>query len=129
MGRALTADEICRIISASAQAQVRELRFGDLHIQWGKQTPLVVPAPRPSPQRVGRRFAGGEPPAPSEQATPEPNHDQLNQEGLEQEELRLREQQIEDLLLTDPAYAEQLITEGQLGEVPDEPGRDVGEDS
>lgn len=44
----------------------------------------------------------------------EPNHTEQARASLEMEELRLREQQLDELLITDPEEAERMIASGEL---------------
>lgn len=54
---------------------------------------------------------------PAATALADSNHAEQQREALELEELRTREAQIEELLITDPLRAEEMIREGDLEEL------------
>lgn len=110
----LTAADICAIIKTCGEAGVVRLRFQDLRLSFDKPSKDTRP-PAPEPFWVG--------PGPTElpltvATMTAPEHDQIQNDGLVSDELAVREQQIEDLLITDPAKAEELIAQGEL--TPDE---------
>lgn len=81
-----------------------ELSFGPLTVSFGKQTREtyydVEKGPRTTPAT----------------AIAEPNHIKQSADALEQDEIRLREEEIAELLITDPLRAEELIRDGELEE-------------
>jgi hypothetical protein len=93
---------VCAIIESSAKNGVRLLKLADLHIEFG-----------PAPFSLGSPYPITPTPA---AAVAEPNHERISQEGLEAEELRTREDQIAELLLTDPLAAEEMMRLGELQE-------------
>lgn len=112
----LSADEICRILEASAKAGVRVLKFGTLEATF---EPSGVVPPTATDQRPA-------PPTPAAEIA-EPNHERQTRESIELDELALREDQVGELLLSDPLEAERLISEGELGD--NERRSDDGEDA
>lgn len=107
----LSADSICRILEVSAQAGVSELKFGDLHVTFGKPAetritgsplgyPFVPQAPTPEPVTV----------------LTEEEHKKISKGALEVEEVRARERQLADLLITDPSKYEELLRNGDLSD-------------
>src|SRR5574343_337877 len=101
--KALSSEDVCRIIEASAKHGVRLLKLADLHIELGPT------APSPYAPLL-------ETPTPAA-AVAEPDHERISKEGLAAEELQTREDQIAELILTDPLAAEEMI---RLGELEDE---------
>lgn len=98
-------EEVCRILEVSARSGVRLLKLADLHVEFGEVPEPVSPgALAPAPDGA------------------EPNHERISKEGLEAEELRTREDQIAELVLTDPLAAEEMIRLGELDD--DEEGFD-----
>lgn len=100
----LTVDEVCRILDASARTGVSLLKLGDLHVEFGRKEP--EPSRVPSPLRPDAIPA-------AEMAVL-----QLKEQNrsTELDELQLREDQIAELLLTDPLAAEEMIRNGDLEE-------------
>lgn len=102
----MSSEEVCRILRTCAAVGVTELKLGALSVTLG------------TPPRSG---AGVSPRENTESATPateiaEPNHLLQSRESLTQREVDLREDQIAELLLTDPIEAERMISEGELEE-------------
>lgn len=101
----LSSLDICTIIEACAENQVTKLKYGDLYLELGRQTPRdTVPTQTVSP--------GTE--------IPEINHDKITQESIETDEVKLREAEIAELMLTDPRRAEEMIENGELEDDTDE---------
>ncbi len=102
----LSSSEVCLILKECANAGVLELKFGTLSVSFGKSPKgqdILEPrehvvAPKPAAEMV------------------EVNHKQQTKESLAQMECELREDQIAELLITDPLEAERLIAEGDLEE-------------
>lgn len=116
----LDAVGICTIIKACDEHKVSTLKFGDLEISFG---------PKAENQPIQGEVKS--PPAPvltyyqkPEAEISEAQHKLNNEEGLRQAELELREQQIEELLITDPRRAEELLENGDLEDADDESGDD-----
>lgn len=101
----MTATEVCSILEASSRLHVRVLKFGDLQVEFAPLAPEPTPAPLP--------LEGGATPG---AALPVAQHEAQDTEALLQEELRLREQQVDELILTDPLAAEELIRDGDAEE-------------
>jgi hypothetical protein len=98
-----TAEDVCRIIKACSEAKVTSFQDGNLRISW------EITSPSPGPR-------AGDSPLPVATLT-EPQHDEITKAALEVEELRLRETQLEDLAIDDPAEMERRIHAGELGDV------------
>lgn len=98
----LSGDEICKIIEACSKRRVSKLEFGPLKLDF--QPPVhacVNKAPGPAqpdsnPENILRE------------------QEQKSKEAIEEEEIRLREEQIAELWLTNPAEAERLMELGEL---------------
>lgn len=116
--KSLDPDQIARIIEASALHGVTLLKFGDLEIWFG---PHVKPGTTPA--HPSAEVPNVETPihTPVAEMT-EKQHDDANAKAIEQNEIDLREQQIAELLITDPEEAEKLIRQGELQDADDESG-------
>ncbi len=108
----LSADDVCAIIRACGEAEVVRLRFGDLRLSFEKPTNNPRP-PSPNPWELG---PGSEATAPLPETPAAMEHSEIEKETLAADSLALRRAQIEDLLLEDPLRAEEMITNGELGE-------------
>jgi hypothetical protein len=103
--KGLTPGDVCAIIKACGESQVRVLKFAGLHLEFepkgsAEQAISVVPAERTP-----------EPPAEA------PAETQLQAEAersLVQDELAYREDEIAQMLIENPMRAEQLLTDGGL---------------
>jgi len=89
--------EISDIIDLCKRAGVSKFSLGDLCLEFGRPTKSELSAT-----------------AASEQALSDEVHLRQTKESLELRELRLRENQLEELLLTDPLKYEELILNGEL---------------
>ena len=103
----LTASEVCDIIGACAKNKVALLQWGELTVRLGVQDPR--PPRIPSPWRPG--------PTPTAAAVVE--QEAQSKVALEQDELQLREAQIDELFLTNPRAAEEMLLSGDLKEEDD----------
>jgi hypothetical protein len=95
----LTAADACLIIETSAKAGVTELSFGDLQISF-------VP-----------KFGQGEEvvsPRMQQEPLTEKQHIKMTKEQIEAEELRMRQEQMEEMLLSDPLQFEEMLQRGEL---------------
>lgn len=90
--------EVCSILKACAEANVTELKFGDLHVFFGASpldAQLSARAPTPEAEI-------------SEQQT------QIERRILEIEEARTKEDLLAEAILQDPSLAEELLISGDL---------------
>jgi hypothetical protein len=94
----LTVDEVCRILIECARTGASELQFRDLHVSFGAQATEIVE------------------PHSSIAAEMAPNHEKMNQDALENDELALREEQMSLLAIENPMAFEQAIMDGELDE-------------
>ncbi len=126
----LTSDDVCAIIEASAKNEVSVLKFGDLHIEFGMNaTQLRKLFPPPDyPVSVGPLSPLSQPPSPAGAAIPETQHDKMNKNAIENEELRLREEEIANAIIENPLLAEELLREGELEDDDDGDGDDESGD-
>lgn len=106
----LAVDALCSIIEACGNANVAELKFGDLYLKMGQKTPisdprslsledsgqLELPLPRPSAKEIAELQA------------------KEAKRALERDEIAIREQQLADMFIEDPAEAERLLIQGEL---------------
>ncbi len=99
----LPTDELCSIITACGGAGVSELKFGDLNITFGlppRQIRFLREANRPPASKTGTAISEIQ--------------EQEAEKALEEDELALRDEQIENLFIEDPVRAEELLERGEL---------------
>jgi hypothetical protein len=99
----LSAESIVDLIKISAASGLTSLKFGDLQLEFG-------------PKKIPDASTASRTEIPDEKAIA-----QLSKEALEDQELALRQEQIDNMLVEDPLRAEELIAQGEL--VPDDDGR------
>lgn len=92
----LNSDEICKIIEACAKAGVSSLKCGPLELSFGKQTE--------SHHSV----------QPAVTEITDDQHRKMTEDAITQDEIRLRKDQIEQMLIENPALAEKLVADGDL---------------
>jgi hypothetical protein len=98
----LTAAAVCDIIQTCARSGVAVLKFRDLEVTFGKLANVDAPlAPEASLP---------------EAEISEPKLRELHEESLNKDVERVREEQLEDLILTNPLEYERLYAAGELGE-------------
>lgn len=95
--KTLSSTDICEIIKTSSQFGVSSLKFGDVEIQFGQKSATT----------------------PIQETTPvteitEKDHERMNKESLEEQEADLRQAQLDQMQIEDPARYEQLIANGEL---------------
>lgn len=115
--KTLAPEEICAIIDACAKNGVATLKFGDLEIQRGPTAQLSE-----NPEPPGSIAPTAHPLNVPVAEMTEKQHAEQNERALLENENALREEQIAELLITDPLAAEKLIAMGELQDVDDEPG-------
>lgn len=103
--KGLTADEVVVILKACGDVQVAVLKFGNLYVRFSRnESP-------PSPEPWGSVAA---PPVPAtEIAVKQAEQARL---AFEQDELALKEEQLQELKLTDPEEYEKHVINGDLDE-------------
>ncbi len=98
----LSAQDICTIVDICARRRVVKLQFGPLLLEFepaaNKRNPTSAPGPA-KPEATEEVIRA--------QTTIENN-------ALESEELRTREDQIAELWITDPLKAEEMLANGEL---------------
>ncbi len=95
----LKTEEVCRILEACAKSGVSELMFRTLTVRFDRpveQTVVKLPDTAPAQVRA--------------------DQEKMAKESLLQDEIQVREDQIADLMITDPVTAEELIRSGELEE-------------
>lgn len=113
----LNADDICRIIEASAKAGVFELSVDDLHLKFGPN-----PAPR---AQIHEPATPSESPSLPRTAIPEPDHEKLTEESIERE-AEIRKQLVYDeLLITNPYEAEMMRARGEITDAEQSDGNGI----
>lgn len=106
----LTAEQVIEIIKVSADKGATSLKLGDLHIAFEVK-------PKESKQNQ------------SEIVLSQAEHDAQTQNAVVQAELDTKEDQIDNMLIEDPARAERLIAMGDLNNVGTDGTDDDGDDS
>ncbi len=97
----LTPGEVCVILKACSDSNVAAIKYGNLNVQFG--LPAVPPAPVLSRN--------------PETALSEEQHRKQGKASLQQDEIRLREEQLALLQIENPLAAEELmLKEGLNGE-------------
>lgn len=99
----LTAPEIHVILKACAEARVRRISMPDLQVEFEPSlgetvnalSPLAAPAPEPA------------------LSVP---HERQNEDALVRDELKLRQDQIQQMMIEDPPEFERLILSGEFEE-------------
>jgi hypothetical protein len=101
----LTTDEICGLIKVCASNGVTSFKLGPLEVSFGlKPQEAIAPWREQSPPVVE---ASGQPPEDSQAAY-------SSEEVLLRDELSTRQDQLAEMLVTDPLEYERLISEGEL---------------
>lgn len=103
----LSTEQVIQIMEASARCGVLILKFQGLYFQFGKKTE-PVPAPPGGPTEHAPKNLVAE--------MTNNQHQKLAAAALEQSELELREEQLEELKITNPVLYEELVNQGELDE-------------
>jgi hypothetical protein len=98
-----TARDLCLIIEACKTHAVAELKFGDLEIRW---TPGLSPLPLAYPSSVES----------IPEAAISATQTKVAEHALEQDEVLMRQEQLEHLKITDPLAYERLMMSGEFGD-------------
>lgn len=102
----LSGEEVCKIIETCAKNKVYSLKCGPLELSFSPAKELSAPGPTipaSNPEKIIQE------------------QQEEQKKAIEEEELDTREDQIADLLLTDPAKAEELMEQGELEPADEEP--------
>lgn len=97
----LTVDDVCRILKASEESGVTKLKFRELVLE----RQIVIAKLTQDPTHT-------------ENAIPPETHKKQNDDALLVDELRVKQDQLQELVFTDPFELERMIADGEL--VPDE---------
>jgi hypothetical protein len=95
----LNAADVRSIIVTCGESNVAKLKFGDLEVEFAPKC---------------------EPPAPKPDSLPAPAaeiaaiQEKVEQSSIECDEIALREEQVAEMMLTNPAQAEELLARGEL---------------
>lgn len=103
----LSTDQAVLLLEASARCGVLVLKFQGLYCEFGKKTePEAAPPGGPTEHA---------PKIPVAEMT-DNQHKKLRKAALEQSELDLREEQLEELKITNPVLYEEMVNQGELDE-------------
>lgn len=117
----LSTAQVCSILKASAKAGVSELKFGNLHVKFGR------PAETPTQDYLEQRFVQQNPAIAPVVNLTEEQHKQLAKLSLEDDELHTREDQLARALVEDPMLYEELLAKGELTDELDDADSDDDE--
>jgi hypothetical protein len=106
--RSLKTSEICTIIEACSQAGVIELKFGDLHVRFAERARSDVTQSLPI--------------IPEAEISDEQTQ-QIATDSLRQDELTLKSERLQQMIIDEPAEFERLLLDGDLI---DEASHDLG---
>lgn len=110
--RVSSAEEVCLIIEACGEAGVAELKFGDLYLRFGTKTePEHQTTHVLTPRVLGTSKKASSPEPAAEIAA---TQSEMAEKSLLADEIALREQELAEMFLTDPARAEELLMQGEL---------------
>lgn len=105
--------QICSIIESCSQHNVTKLKFGDLELEFAAR----------KPEHASPGASAQEPVLPPDAEISEVQAQEEIRE-IEAENVRLREQELAEKLLTDPEAFERQLQEGDLADANDEYGDD-----
>lgn len=117
----LASTDIVRIIKTCARHRVVTLKFGDLDLSFNPQVKTTRQRSTENVEPLSQRDPHVKPPVTE---ITEQEQRTIASESLRLDELALRKQQFSELLITDPAAAEQMLADGELDDVDDELGDD-----
>lgn len=103
-----TSLDLCAIIETCTNHGVRSFEYGSLKLDFGAK---LAPPGSSATHPVGDEIPA---PHPAGDAIPAPDHDKINQETLEADELRFREEELLNAPIENPVLAEQLLIDGEL---------------
>ena len=105
----LNADSICRILESCAKARVARFCISGLSVTFG--TPArpegvpSLPKSTPLPQKI-----------PENAISAGINHDTQTKDAIEAEEIRLKQERLEQMFIENPLEAERMLMSGELEE-------------
>lgn len=94
----LTPADVCAIIKACGEAQVRVLKFAGLYVRFDKTVENAVVAASP----------------PVPEAEISETTQKIHEEALAQDEVRLKQDQLDQMWIENPQEAERLLLAGEL---------------
>lgn len=110
----LTSADVCSILRACAETQVRELKFGGLHVTFGKQaeeTGLTPPSP------LGNAASGvADPLTPPSVEAITAEQTKQNEQSLAQAEIDAKADRLALLAIEDPVEFERQMMNGELSD-------------
>lgn len=105
----LSAEEVCVIIKVCGEAKVTELKLGDLQVIF-----LPKEETRPGVTLKSPLASLDQAPPPLTAAEIAEIQRKEAKKALERDEARVRKEQLEEMFLTDPLRAEELLRQGEL---------------
>jgi hypothetical protein len=121
--KTLSTDDICAILKAASDAQVRVLKYGGLYLEFGRKADSAeasaeAPAPRVIGQRAGQPLVVAPKVEYGTISVPATEIAEIQKQQAAQaraeDEILAREAQMEEALIEDPALFEQLLEAGEL---------------
>lgn len=115
----LTAEEVCSILKVCGEVRVAKLEFRDLRVEFSPTTGLASPdGSAPVDYRVVTPADMVLSPLPEAEISE--LQKKVAEKSFVQDEIATREDQIAELLVTDPLAAERLLMAGKLEEQEDD---------
>lgn len=100
----LSFNEVCDIIKTSAEHGVSTLKFGTLHLEFG----------RPPKQQPAPPVESANPLVNPEEEISDAQHTEQTKAQLERDEVSLREEQIAHMMIENPSRAEEMLANGEI---------------
>lgn len=104
-------DDVCKIIEHSARCGVSKLRLGDLEVTYGMPT-VVTPLTHAGIQSSREAEISGD------------EHNRRIRAALMAEELKVRTDRLEQMVIENPSEAERQIMDGELDDADSDSGAD-----
>lgn len=95
----LTSDDICKIIKACAENGVYKIKCSTLEVEFGQ--------PKKNDPENNTELIP---------VLTQAEHDKMNKDALEEEEIKTRDEQVRMMLIEDPLRAEEMIANGDFDE-------------
>lgn len=116
----LTPEQVCSIIEASGNANVRVLKFADLYLEFGSSAKVCVkrnesPEPHDSQASFWTHSKVEQDPTTPVKEMTEPTHQKMSADNLVRDEVAMRDAQLDQMRIENPLLFEQLLqVEGEL---------------
>lgn len=110
----LSGEDVCRIIESCGKSNVRVLKFSGLHLRFGvRAEPKRQADPEPGPLELMQAIPASDPKILEEAA-------KIQRKTIQQQEAALRQQQLDELILSNPEEYERRMASGDLVDANDQ---------